>query len=88
MNPTQSDFRSDPITAALEASEDPMTAPNWLRWKVGHHDPRLIYAIVPEGASPDADKRLGRMNTARLAEEVVNAHNAVLANVQRKVNPS
>lgn len=39
-------------------------------------------------AAPASDKRLGRMNTPALAEEVVQAHNAVLMNVQRKAASS
>lgn len=74
--------REGSITAALQASEAPMDAPNWLRWRVGEKSPRTIYAMVGDRPS-GKDELIGVMDTPKLAEEVVTAHNAVLARVQR-----
>jgi len=70
------------ITAALQASENPMDAPNWLRWRVGRKVGRTIYVMRGDAPSDD-DSLIGVMDTPRLAEEAVNAHNVVLAKVQR-----
>jgi hypothetical protein len=75
--------REGSITAALQASEAPMEAPNWLRWRVGRKVGRTIYAMVGDNPSDD-DHLIGTMDTPRLAEEAVTAHNATLERVQRR----
>lgn len=72
---------STPITDALQASDDPLAAPGWLKWRVGE-DGQSIYAMPKGYPQDDGDMRIGRMTDHRLAAEVVNAHNTVLRRVQ------
>jgi hypothetical protein len=72
------------ITKALQESEiarDPETF-HWHLWRVGRKVGRTIY--VQFGIEPsDDDVLIGVMDTPWLAAEAINAHNAVLAKVQR-----
>lgn len=69
------------ITTALQASDDPMLAPNWLPWRVGRKVGRTIYAQL--GVEPsDDDVLIGTMDTADIAREAVNAHNSLLGRAQ------
>jgi hypothetical protein len=73
-----------PITDALEAKlgeVDVSETTHWLRWRVGRGGGRTIYAQIAAEASDD-DVLIGVMDTRRLAEEAVTAHNAVLTRVQ------
>lgn len=72
---------STPITDALQASDDPLIAPNWLRWRVGE-DGRSIYAMPNGYPQAAGDMRIGRMLTETVANEVVHAHNNALTSVQ------
>lgn len=68
-----------PITQALEQSDDPMSAPNWLLWRTGRSVGRTIYAQL----GPESSKRdvlIGLMDTREIADEVVKSHNV---NVER-----
>lgn len=72
---------SMPITIAVQASSDPMQAPNWLPWRVGRKVGRTIYAQVGAEASDD-DVLIGVMDTAALAAEAAHAHNSILGTTQ------
>jgi hypothetical protein len=70
------------ITAALQASDDPMAAPMWLPWRTGRKVGRTIYAQVGHEPSDD-DTLIGVMDTRELADEATRAHNLTLQGVQR-----
>jgi hypothetical protein len=70
------------VTAALQATDDPMAAPNWLPWRTGRKVGRTLYAQIGNVPSDD-DVLIGVMDTPELADEAAKAHNATLERVQR-----
>lgn len=55
-----------------------MFRPEEARWRQGRRVGRTLYAMLGEQAS-DVDLLIGMMDSAKLAAEVVLAHNSTLA---------
>ena len=74
-----------PITEAIRShglASDPASF-HWLEWHVGEdEEDNAVYAQIGSQAADD-DPCIGSMDTRHLAEEVANAHNAVLLHVQQ-----
>jgi hypothetical protein len=75
-----------PITEALRSqglAADPANF-HWLEWRIHDEDAQDTGIYVQVHEHPQAgDPCIGKMSTRLLAEDVVNAHNAVLLQVQQ-----
>lgn len=79
-----------PITDALQKTDNPMAAPNWLVWRVGlgsfdYERDNMIYVMTKQYPTPE-DEYIGAMTTPKLAEEAVQSHNSTLRLVQDEQN--